>query len=596
MATSHGTHDAREITKLRLLLLSLGLGLAVSFLAYAWFLQTPVVSRARLALSLLLFVCVAFAHYLVSRAWVLGKPSARDSQAASCIAAGMILAGVFLPLLVKLPAYPQSPLLRPWTELAVQFALAPDSPPAIIPENDVKLAVAQETLNATAFVEVGGWERAGTSLRLDPGNTAALQWTDTAPEAVTLSIQPPAVDGTLTVYWDGLRSTVPLQSVNQKPIVITKKFVFPWGYGLAYSASLFFVCGWTLGVLAIALWRPAVRLFQVARPAVSSPWVAAVLALGLGALTVQLQVNSLQGGVDFLTTQQWVLHNDVLAGRAPNPWQYRVFPELVAELFVRLCRSLSSPNAIAFAFIALRLLQNVAIFLTGYALYRRIVSSSALALLGILILAGSMKNAFYDSDLSFSTYFDVLAYLLCARLLLSQHYWGVVVLTFFAAANRETSGLIPFMLAAAIWNGKPRPGFRHQIPFLLSLSIFAAIFLGLRLLFPERPPYIPYKHAPGFPLLLYNLSRQFTWSQLFRTLGLIPLLGLAGLPSWPRLWQRWLLVVCPIWFAVHALAGIMAETRLFLVPQALVFIPGTLFVLRGLSKRGERIVILRFRD
>ena len=441
---------------------------------------------------------------------------------------------------------------------------------------------------------MGGWERAGTSLRLDPGNTAALQWTDTAPEAVTLSIQPPAVDGTLTVYWDRLRTTIPLQSVNQKPIVITKKFVFPWGYGLAYSASLFVVCGWAFGVLALVLRRLAVWLFQVAGPAVSSPWVAAVLALGLGALTVQLQVHSLQGGMDFLSTQQWVLHNDVLAGRAPNPWQYRVFSELVAELFVRLGRSVCGPNAIAFAFIALRLIQNVGIFLTGYALYRRIVPSSALALLGILILAGSMKNAFYDSDLSFSTYFDVLAYLLCAHLLLSRHYWGVVVLTFFAVANRETSGLIPFMLAAAIWSGKPRPGFRHQIPFLLSLSVFAAIFLGLRLLLPERPPYIPYKHPPGFPLLLYNLSRPFTWSQLFRTLGIIPLLGLAGFSSWPRLWQRWLLVICPIWFAVHAFAGIMAETRLFLVPQALVFIPGTLFVLRRLSKRGGAHLHLAF--
>ena len=287
--------------------------------------------------------------------------------------------------------------------------------------------------------------------------------------------------------------------------------------------------------------------------------------------------------MDFLATQQWALHTDVLAGRAPDPWQYRVFPELVAELLVRLYRSLSIPNAIAFAFISLRLIQNVGIFVTACALYKRIAASTVLAVLGILILAASMKNAFYDNDMSFSTYFDVLYYLICALLLLSRKYWGIVVLTLFAAANRETSGLIPFMLAAALWNGKPRLGFRHQMPFLLSLAIFAAVFIGLRLLFPDRPLYIPYKHAPGFPLLLYNLTRQFTWSQLFSTLGVLPLLGLAGLPSWPRLWQRLLLVVCPIWFAVHAIAGIMAETRLFLVPQALVFIPGALFVLRRLS-------------
>ena len=119
------------------------------------------------------------------------------------------------------------------------------------------------------------------------------------------------------------------------------------------------------------------------------------------------------------------------------------------------------------------------------------------------------------------------------------------------------------------------------MPVLLSLAVFILVFLGLRLLFPPRPLYVPYHHAPGIPLLLYNLTRAFTWQQLLTTLGLVPLVGLLFFSSWPRLWQRLFLVVCPAWFLVHSFASVMAETRLFLVPQAIIFIPGALFAMQA---------------
>ena len=123
----------------------------------------------------------------------------------------------------------------------------------------------------------------------------------------------------------------------------------------------------------------------------------------------------------------------------------------------------------------------------------------------------------------------------------------------------------------------------RRIPFL-----FVAVFLDLRWLYPGRPLYVPYKHPPGFPLFLYNISRQFTWEQLFKTLGLLPMLGLLAFGSWPRLWRWFFLTVCPIWFLIHSFASVMAETRLFLVPQALVFIPGALFLLMALYGRRPR--------
>jgi hypothetical protein len=244
---------------------------------------------------------------------------------------------------------------------------------------------------------------------------------------------------------------------------------------------------------------------------------------------------------------------------------------------IRLFQALGIPGATSVAFVALRLLQNTAIFLVAFALYRKVAGSPALALLGVLVLTGSMVNAFYDNDLSFNTYFDLFVYLLCILLVLNRNYLAIVILTLFAALNRETSALIPFVMAGAIYGDNTRPGSRKYVPVLLSLAIFIAVFAALRLVFPPRPLYIPYRHAPGIPLLLYNLTRTFTWQQLLGTLGLVPFVGLAFFSSWPSFWQRLFLIVCPAWFLVHSFASIMAETRLFLVPQAIVFIPGVLF-------------------
>jgi hypothetical protein len=196
-----------------------------------------------------------------------------------------------------------------------------------------------------------------------------------------------------------------------------------------------------------------------------------------------------------------------------------------------------------------------------------------------------MANAFYDSDLSFNTYFDMLAYLLAGLLLFSRRYWATVPVTLLAALNRETSGLIPLMIAAAILHEHPRRGFRPLLPAATAASVFALVFFGVRLLYPGRPLYVPYDNPLGLLLMQYNVTRAFTWQQLMGTLGLVPIFAALALPGGPRLWRLWFLLIVPIWFAVHAFGGVMAETRLFLTPQALVFIPGLLFLIERLASR-----------
>ncbi len=194
------------------------------------------------------------------------------------------------------------------------------------------------------------------------------------------------------------------------------------------------------------------------------------------------------------------------------------------------------------------------------------------------MLACTIKNGFYDNDLSFNTYFDLIFYLAAVVLILRRHYFWVALLMLPAALNRETSGVIPFLMLAALLDNL-RFFQKKYIPGYLAIGIFALVFIGLRFLYPDRPIYIPYKQTPGYQLLLYNMTRSFTWDQLFHTLGFAPLLGLIFFFILPNLWQRFSLVLCPVWFGIYAFLSVMGETRLFFVPQAIIFIPAVLFIL-----------------
>ena len=556
-----------------LLLASALLGTAVAYLVFVLFLQTAVVSPVRLLATLLLLGVVTLAHYWIGIKWLWSR--LRDSSARRVIGTALLLVALFFPQLYRPPAYPLSPVLRPWTDLAVQFEVPSGAASLTLPADGVRLVMGKEALTTAAFQLVGPWQASGPVLMLAPGTTASLRWTGTIPEAILLAIEPPSSTATLTVYWDGTRTVNELRPGQQTPILITQKALLPWGFNLAFLLSWFIIPLWVLGLAGILV------AGRIAMPHLADSqgprWAVIVLSILLAILTVKLQVDSLGGGLKYLTSTQLARHFALLQGQAPDPWQYRVLSAVIAEGMVRLFGFLGPQAAVSAAFISLRLLQNVAIFLAAFALYKKVSASNWLALLGVLILTGSMINAYFDNDLSFNTYFDLLFYLLCVLLLLSRNYTSAVIVTLLAALNRETSGLIPFVMAGAIHGDSTRPGFRKYMPALLSLAVFIGVFVSLRFVFPPRPLYVPYRHEPGIPLLLYNLTRSFTWQQLFTTLGLVPLIGLVFFPSWPPLWQRLLLIVCPLWFVIHAFASVMAETRLFLVPQAIIFIPGALF-------------------
>ena len=303
------------------------------------------------------------------------------------------------------------------------------------------------------------------------------------------------------------------------------------------------------------------------------------------ALTVYLQVMYLEKPFLYYLEQglQIQRHTAVLQGTAGNPWQYRLLADYLVEAAIILFKNLDILHPLASAFVTFRVVQNLIIFLLGYFYYRKLGFSQALALVGLSLLAWGMTYAYYDSDLQFNTYFDLIFYLLAALLILYQKPAWLIPLMLFAALNRETSGLIPFLSLALLlpWREQqPRVRRRAIVIAALSLALFGVIFVSLRLAFPNQAISVPHGHTMGLDLLQYNLFRATTWVQLFATLGIVPLLALAGYKHWHPALRVFFWVIVPLWFGIHLFTSVMAETRVFLVPQALLFIPGALFLLK----------------
>lgn len=83
----------------------------------------------------------------------------------------------------------------------------------------------------------------------------------------------------------------------------------------------------------------------------------------------------------------------------------------------------------------------------------------------------------------------------------------------------------------------------------------------------------------------WGLSSPHTWLFLALTFSIPPLLALWEFRLLPLKIRGLFWLIVPLWFAVHFASALVNETRLFLVPVALVFIPAALC--RRVSTRGD---------
>jgi hypothetical protein len=280
-------------------------------------------------------------------------------------------------------------------------------------------------------------------------------------------------------------------------------------------------------------------------------------------------------------------HQKMLDGQRGNPFQYRILSEWLVELFIIAFKQSALPFPSAIGFLTFRILQNVFIFVFAAYYYKKLGLTTYSAILGLGLLAYSFTQALYGADLQFNTYSDILFYMAAGLAIVYRREGWIIPITVLAAFNRETSGLIPVLLIAAHLQLKPKIAVLPRILIIggIAMALYAAIFIGLRIEYGPEELLVPYGNHIGLELLIYNLTLPATYVELFGVLGLLPIMAILSIRRWPDALVLFFWALAPIWFLIHLFASVLAESRLVLVPQALIFIPGALLGVTTLYER-----------
>jgi len=314
-------------------------------------------------------------------------------------------------------------------------------------------------------------------------------------------------------------------------------------------------------------------------------------AVLLSVLTVGVQVETMgiahiqdeglglayEGGV--AEELQITRHRTVLNGTSEDPFQYRLLSEYLVEGVVALTKRLQVPHPHSWGFVIFRVLQNILLFFIAALYYRKLGLDTYIILIALSLLAWGMSHSFYGSDFQFSTYSDVIFYLLAGLVILQKKYVWIIPIAGLAVLNRETSGLIPVMLLATEIFSRRGRSISKRVIYLgaAALALYAIGYLGIRYLLGPRPLHTPHGYCQGWELFTANMCSSRCWFQLLATFGIIPAMALFSIRRWPRILKIYFWTIVPFWFLLHLFVGVMFETRLFLVPLALIFVPGALF-------------------
>ena len=251
-------------------------------------------------------------------------------------------------------------------------------------------------------------------------------------------------------------------------------------------------------------------------------------------------------------------------------------------------------------FLFFRFCLNFAVFTLTYCLWRYFVRNNWLIFFGLIFISLAMGNGVIASDLTFNTYLDNVFYLLAACIIVYKKnpVW-ILLLMVPAAFNRETSMMIPFLffISQMDFSGftlRPLKLRAIHWPAIGTWAlaagcyvIFFSIFLGVRAHYGYRPPQI-WKVPTGLPMIKLNLASPVALKAYFEMLGVfsvIPFIILYKFRSFPLLLRVWFLGIAPAWFAVHLYSVVTYQTRLFLVPTILIFVPMLLWLIENESKK-----------
>lgn len=331
-----------------------------------------------------------------------------------------------------------------------------------------------------------------------------------------------------------------------------------------------------------------------------------VILFGLfGILSLYCVYEQVADGHSISLQEQKLRHENFLKGESDffNPWQYRVLSPYLLEGTIYLWdRSIAGigarlPHTVReyFPFLFLRFIQNIVIFFAAFAFYKAIgIKNKTLILTGILLLGYNMSNSTYGSDLSINTYFDVLFYLLSGYVILQRKNIWIIPLTFVAALNRETSAFIPlmFLLFNLDFRNLRFPSKNVLTIFSISVLLFVSVYIGTRWIYGLREYQGINDINTPWEFLWFNLTYGAFYPEMFGVLGFGFVVALLRYNYWSHALKLFFWLIVPFWFGFHLIMSQAMETRLFLVPQALIFVPALLYVIEfEIRKSGRRLIV-----
>ncbi|MEJ7735780.1 MAG: hypothetical protein WKF97_00020 [Chitinophagaceae bacterium] len=317
-----------------------------------------------------------------------------------------------------------------------------------------------------------------------------------------------------------------------------------------------------------------------------------------------------------------------------NPWQYRILcPGIVegmmwvynntidkiypieqkfaytfnatsapTEETLKFFKLLNTKGAIKYLiiFIFFRFVEHLLIFLLAYVVWSYFIRNNWLIFFGLIFLTLAMGNSIAAADLAFNTYMDNILYLLTACIILYRKspLWLLAIVP-LGALNRETSIMIPFLYFISQMDFKNLNlrsfRFSHisfppkKVWFITALAyvIFFVIFFSLRIYFGYREPQM-WKVPSGLPMLKLNLLSPVAFKAYFEmigTFGVIPFIILYVFRRFPHILKLWFIAIVPVWFFVHEYTVVTYQTRLFLVPIILVFLPMMLWLIENEARK-----------
>ena len=325
-----------------------------------------------------------------------------------------------------------------------------------------------------------------------------------------------------------------------------------------------------------------------------------ILSIFLSIITVEAQFNYIYTyfGPKYIIKEDYGRHLTRVSGNAAAPFRYRVLTDYVLGKVMKLFPTNNNQERaliyekVAFVF---RIGQNIIIFLLALIYFRSVKLSFQFSFIGMIICAYGMCFAFYQSDLSYYIYTQIAFILFAAILINFQKYNWLIPLTIIAALNREEAIFIPLMFLGSQmihFNFKminKRTALLQAGQLIFCFASYFIIYFGLRYVLGSAG-YSNSRYGmviPGLELFRLNLLNQNTWRGLSFMYSGLPFIILY-FTKWPAILKSYMFCLVLPWFLLEFVFGSADETRLFLVPLFIVFVPATIFILSSLNPEFQK--------